>query len=208
MSDFHGKQILDNLIKKLGYPALSHLVAEHVLFTHPDTVKQTNNKNLFRVIRNGSKRGEIVDWNDNNKVMCCDNEGPNRALVWSNGDFKYSEVQFNHIYSDSQNVDVYTSIANICVTPAFIAKLTDTDNEVKGLLKYRTFDLYGFYQGDKPAKPQFYEDLKWKEFLPSIGNLEQYLLKRLNDCKKSRSAISAREIGWIFSDYKPDSRIK
>lgn len=205
---FHGKSILDDVIKKAGYSSLLHLVAENTLFTHPDTVKQTGNKNLFRTIRDFSKRGEVIDWADSKKAMCCDNEGPNRAFVWSNGDFKYSEVQFNHVYSDSQNVEVYTSIANLCVTPAFIAKLTDTDDEVKELLRYRVYDLYGFYQNELPTRPAFYDQLIWKKFLSPVGNLESYLLKRLNECKKSRSAISARDIGWYISEYNPDSRIK
>ena len=208
IKDFHGKEILDQVIKKAGYPSLLHLVAENTLFTHPETVKRTGNKNLFRTVRDFPQRGKIIDWSDNIKVMCCDNEGPNRAFVWCNGDFKYSEVQFNHIYSDSQNVDIYTSIANLCVTPAFTAKLTDTDEEIKQLLRYRAFDLYGFYQGNIPLKPSNYSSLNWKPFLPVINDLETYLLKRLNECKKSRSAISAREIGWFFSDFKPDNRIK
>ena len=150
----------------------------------------------------------MIDWQDNKKVMCCDNEGPNKTFLWSNGDFKYSEVQFNHVYSNSQNVEVYTSLANLCVTPAFIAKLTDTDNEVKQLRRYRAYDLFGFYQGQIPIKPSEYEKLNWKAFVPPIQNLESYLIQRMNDCRKSRSSISAREIGWYFSDYLPDPRIK
>jgi hypothetical protein len=205
---FHGKEILDRVIKKAGYPTLLHLVAENTLFTHPETVKKTANKNLFRTIRDFPQRGKMIDWLDSKKVMCCDNEGPNRTFLWCNGDFKYSEVQFNHVYSNSQNVEVYTSLANLCVTPAFIAKLTDTDDEVKKLLKYRAYDLFGFYQGQIPIMPSGYGQLKWKDFIPPIQNLEVYLLQRMNDCRKSRSAISAREIGWYFSDYLPDSRIK
>lgn len=207
MKEFDGKVLLHDLIKKAGYTSVSELVAEKTLFTHPDTVKQTNNQNIFRVIRDLSRRGKIVDWNDGKKVMCCDNEGPNRAFVWSNGDFKYSDVQFNHIYSDSKNVEVYTSIANICVTPAFLAKLTDTDEETKALLMYRAFDLYGFCIGTQPIKPKNYDSLKWKEYLSPVGNLEKYLLKRLNECKLSRSARSASEIGWYFSKFEPDLRI-
>lgn len=207
MNCIDGKEILKELIHRAGYSSILEVVAEHTLFTHPETVKQTGNHNLFRIIRNAHLRGNIVDYEDGKKVMYCDNEGPNRAFVWSNGGIKYSDVQFNHIYSDSQNVQIYTSLANICLTPAFLAKLTDTDEEVKKLLKYRSYDLYGFYMGEPPERPVDYDKLHWKEFLGPIQNLGEYLLMRLQRSRKARSAISSAKIGWYFSDYKPDSRI-
>jgi len=207
MTHFNGNSILRDLTKQAGYPSLAHLVAKHTLFTHPDTVKQTHNQNLFRIIRNASRRGEMVDYSDGKKVMYCDNEGPNRAFVWSNGGIKYQDVQLNHIYSDSQNVNVYTSLANLCMTPAFIAKLTDTDLEIKALLKYRSFDLYGFYLEKEPIRPIDYESLNWMPFLPSLTDLEKYLQSRLISSKKSRSSTSAREIGWLFSNFEPDKHL-
>ena len=200
-----GNDIFYRFAVKAGYNSVSQLVAEHTLFTHPNIVEKLQSKNLFRIIRDFKNRGQIIDWEDGKQVMCCDNTGPIQAVVWCNLDFGYSEVQFNHIYSESKDVTLYTSLANICVTPAFLAKLTDTNVEIKNLLKYRSYDLYGFYIGPKPFEPENYSSLKWKEFIAPIDDLEVYLRKRLKSCPKSRNAISARKIGWYFSDYQPDN---
>lgn len=205
--DFNGKNLLFELAKRAGYNDKFELVAAHTLFVHPKTVDETNNKNLFRVIRDFPNRGKIINYNGK-ELMCCDNTGPQHAIEWSIGGMKKTDIQINHIYSDSKNVEIYTSLSNLCATPTFIAKLTDTDKEIIELLKYRSFDLYGFYLNHVPTKPERYSSLNWMAFPPPIDHLERFLRKRLDECKKSRTAVSAKKLGWYFSDFEPDLTIK
>lgn len=52
---------------------------------------------------------------------------------------------------------------NICVTPAFLAKVTGTDPATRSLLAYRVYDLYGWVPegGDVPPEPPGYWDREW-----------------------------------------------
>lgn len=200
--EFDGKKELLKLAKIAGL-SKEQLVAEHTLFTHPKTVLKTQNKNLFSIIRDQKNRGKILNIKGVS-LMACDNTGPQHAFEWSNGNIKKTDIQINHIYSDSKNVEIYTSVANLCATPTFIAKLTDTDPEIRNLLKYRAYELYRFYVNNPPEKPEAYSKLKWMPFLEPLNNLETHLRNRLKKCKKSRTTISCKEIGWYYSNYIPD----
>ncbi|MBY0515364.1 MAG: hypothetical protein K2P81_00545 [Bacteriovoracaceae bacterium] len=195
------------LLEKAGYLSLSEAIAEMTVFMHPDTVSQTNNQNIFKIIRDAPKRGTI----SNDGLMYDDNNGPARAFEWAiNEKLKWKDVQFNHIYSDSQNEKFYTSLANLCLTPAFLAKLTDTDNEIQNLLKYRSYDLYGFaaIADQIPTKPDSYDNLKWHPFPEAVPNLELSYRQRMKKCLSNRATLSAIQLGWHFSKYLPDNNIK
>lgn len=205
MFNFNGKLILEEIARNAGFSSLSMLVARYTLFTHPDIVKQTNNENLFQIIRDGKNRGMISNY-DGKMLMACDNTGPQHAFEWANGGIKKTDIQINHIYSDSLNVKSYTSLANLCATPAFLAKLTDTDHEVKNLLKYRSFELYGYHLGSSPLRPSDYQNYVWHDFLQEPTNLEKFLSQRIQECPKSRTAISVRELGWYFNSYQSGTK--
>jgi hypothetical protein len=53
-------------------------------------------------------------------------------------------MQYSRIYTDAKSAEIYTSMANLCVTPAFLAKLTDTDDDVSAVLRYRAYEVHGF----------------------------------------------------------------
>lgn len=203
MFKFDGKEALLQLASAAGYKSLSQLVAANTLFAHPNIVSQTKNKNLFRIVRDFPNRGKIIE-HCGQQVMGCDNTGPQHAIEWSLGGMTKSDIQINHIYSESKDVTLYTSLANLCATPTFIAKLTDTDKEIKYLLQYRSYELYGFFKSEVPKMPDRYDNLEWMKFVEPISDLEGFLRKRLATCPKSRTAVSAKELGWYFSDYEPD----
>ena len=199
--DFNGYRALESVINKT-YGSMSQAIASLTLFSHPETVAQTKNKALFRIIRANTidRRGEI---SDNERVVLCDNYSPQRAFLWANSlnYYQFKDVQFNHIYSLSNHAEYYTSLANICVTPVFLAKLTDTNTAIKTLLQYRAFDLYDFIPEGfaTPVKPQDYEGLEWAACLKEVPNLAQVLEKRMIKNAKSRICISANAFGWLFS---------
>lgn len=200
MFNFDGRLILEDVARRAGFLNLSMLVARYTLFTHPNIVQQTNNENLFQIIRDFKNRGKILNYKGT-MLMACDNTGPQHDFEWSNGGINKTDIQINHIYKDSMNVKSYTSLANLCATPVFLAKLTDTDEEIKNLLKYRSFEIYGYHIGNQPTKPEKYQNYIWHDFLPGPTDLEKFLLKRMREYSKSRTTISAKELGWYFSGY-------
>lgn len=137
------------------------------------------------------------------KLVLCDNTSCQDAFLWTHS-MQYKQlkdVQFNHVYSINEP-DYYTSLANICVTPVFLAKLTDTHSDIKEILKYHVWTVYGFVPNGMPPpqKPLIYDVLEWAPFMPVVNDLPVILTKRLEKRKKTRAAVSVQNFGWIFSE--------
>lgn len=139
--------------------------------------------------------------------MMDDNTAPTEAFLFAHGISRsaYRDVQFNHVWQSAADAANYTSLANLCVTPSFLAKLTDTDPEIAGLLRYRAFSLYGYTPSDASplSEPHGYSALKWAETLPPVENLESVLRGALRR-RSGRTAECARRLGWLFSGFRPD----
>ena len=204
---YDGEAAIAALLKSSEYRSIEQAVASLTLFTHPETVKQTRTESLFRIRRykQGEKRGQVLG---SERVVLCDNDSPTRVFLWSNNLKKYDfrEVQYNHIYQKAYNPDYYTSLANICVTPAFLSKLTDKNPSVIQLLKYRVMIEYNFLPNGEqtPTKPVFYDSLQWAQYLPACADLKNRLEQRLESNPKSRIAISVRHFGWRIIPNSPD----
>jgi hypothetical protein len=106
-------------------------------------------------------------------------------------------------------VRAYTSLANLCMTPAFLAKLTDTDNEIRNLLRFRAYDLHSYVPENvaTPTKPDEYDALQWCPPMPAVLDLEQVFRQAMRTKPRDRTTISARELGWYFSEYHPDETL-
>jgi len=210
--NFNGESALIAALACTPYKALEQAIASLTLFTDPKIVEVTKNKALFRIRKFGinEHRGQIVE---PEKVVLCDNQSPTLAFLWANNLQKSQlrEVQFNHIYPLSQNRNFFTSLANICVTPAFLAKLTDKNPTIINLLRYRAWRIYqnflpkGF---EKPKRPKAYSDLEWAEYPFISGCADRNQVKkelrwRINEriakSPQSRIGKSARHFGWLLS---------
>ena len=191
-----------------GRHRLLEVVAKHTVFLPPETVTQTTNKALFPIIRrpkdDSRPLGTVVDG-----VMLDDNTSPTLAFLWAAQRKRGPDVQFNHIYQRPYDPGTYTALWNICVTPAFLAKLTDVHDDVIAALKRRSFDLYRYVPEDEPAPepPDGYDSLNWHHPPPPVSKLECVLRKRLNRAPKSRPAKACRQTGWYFSDWEPDDTL-
>ncbi len=174
------------------------------MFLHPDTVAQTRGEALFRLVRDPARRGTFGALGDGTPVLFDDNRGPILGFLWAAQRAKGPDVQFNHIWGDPKNINTYTALWNVCATPAFLAKTTDGTNhpEVVNLLRYRALDLYGRLPDGEahPDRPPGYEQLEWAESPRPVDDLEGVLRRRLYASPKSSPAISARRLGWAFSD--------
>jgi hypothetical protein len=219
LSDFkyNGQKALAAIIKKSVYGSLEQAIASLTIFSHPNTVKLLKCQNVFRIIRQQmsnpySTRGEYVEYEDGNRVMIDDNRGPTNAFIWANNikGKDYKDVQFNHIWTMPYDVRYYTNLANICITPAFLAKITDSNLAIRDLLKYHVFISYdGFKPTNEsdPPKPPIYDDIEWAPFLNPVKNLKKQYISEMKTKPKDRTTKSVREIGWFFSGYKPDKSI-
>jgi hypothetical protein len=142
------------------------------------------------------------------RVMIDDNRSPAVAFEWAHGIRERPDVQANHVWSRSQDVAAYTSLANLCLTPAFLAKLTDTDATICTLLRFRAHDLFGYWPDDSEAtKPPDYDRLTWADPLPAVPNLEKALRAAMRTKPKDRVVVCARTLGWLFSDFHPDATL-
>jgi hypothetical protein len=208
---FNGREALGAVIAQSEYETRERAVAALSVFSHPITVQQVHATNVLRVVRaRGTNRRGTFGAVGNEQVMFDDNWSPKQIFDWSNDVAlsKKDDLQFNHIVSKSEHVTHYTNLANIVVLPAFLSKLTDTDENVKAILFYRSLDLYGFeLSGPFPKKPSYYESLVWADPLPPVQDLEQTLRKHMSTKPKNRAVVAARTLGWYFSNFLPDSSL-
>jgi hypothetical protein len=139
--------------------------------------------------------------------MTDDNRSPFDAFRWANGlgASRWPDTQVNHIYRVSTDPDAYTSLANIVITPAFIAKLTDTHDEVRALLAWRAYDLYGWAPAGQAPKmrPDDYAALEWAAPLPPLENVGAQIASAMQRAPKNRTAVAARRLGWLFGPPEP-----
>ena len=216
-----GVRSLEDVLARAGYRTVLEAVAEHTVFLHPKTVAQTSGAAVFPVTRtrNMAHRGQIVERPSGRRVMLDDNRSPTDAFLWAAQQRRGPDVQFNHLFkvatesdSFSADPDIYTALWNICVTPAFLAKLTDVKRHahVLAALQRRSFDLYGCLPAGQsaPEPPGGYDSLSWRDSPPPVANLESALRKQLNQAPRSRPAQACREIGWYFSDWEPDRTLR
>lgn len=202
LADFgmDGRAALEALIAGSQYKTLAQAVASLAIFSHPQTVRQTEGKALFPSIRDPKRVGQF-DIIEGRRVLLDDNKSATDAFLWANGlSRRGPDTQFNHVYSASADPDAYTALPNLCMTPAFIAKLTDTNREIGALLRYRSFALYqwvprGF---DPPQRPDEYESLEWAAPLPQVDDVRSTVLAAMATKAKDRTVLATIELGWLF----------
>ncbi len=203
-----GQAVLSALLSESTYGGLLQAVARLSVFAHPDTVIQAQTRGVFSIVRcrASSERGKITQLASGRRAMLDDNKGPTDAFVWAHGWKKkeYTDLQFNHLWSCGDDPDHYTNLANLCVLPAFLSKLSDTHEETKTLLRYRSFDLHGYNPTPTAIKrPANYETLSWSDPLPPVQNLEAKYIEKMRRSPRDRTTQSLYKVGWLFSDFRP-----
>ncbi len=204
LQDFalNGRHALEAVIASSQYGTVAQAIASLTLFSHPETVRQTGGKAIFPVVRTQSRVGQHGE-QEGRTVMFDDNRSPTSAFRWANGLASgRADIQFNHVYPVSLDIDAYTALPNICMTPAFIAKLTDMDDEIRRLLEYRVFKLYGWTPKgmSPPDAPANYEILEWAAPLPAVADVRANLERAMANKPKDRTVMAARALGWLFGD--------
>lgn len=224
----NGKELLSALLSSCfsANDPLAEAIARFTLFSHPKSVDQLRDQNgvvsnIFPMIRGDkTSKGKIITIG-NSKAMYDDNECAVDVFCWCNGISRARnglDSQFNHIWGkpinrknlkhpwdDTFELQLYTNPANLCLTPTFLAKLTDTHQGIKELIRYRAQELYSdFGQPIKTlAKPASYDTLNWADSLPLVDNLKSKILNSLISRKSSETYQATSQIGWAFSNFTP-----
>lgn len=194
-----GNEILTELLESSKYGSKEQAVASLTYFTHPETIESLNNCNIFKIVRDPSRRGEMAE-----EFMYDNNFSVQDIFCWANNLQKnnFKDVQFNHIYPGPKSVAKYTCLSNIVVTPAFLAKLTDTDESIKYLLKYRAYEIYGYNPDNLEfTTPDDYLNIQWRDFMPKLENIRQHFERKAERNKKNKAILSIKKFGWVFNDF-------
>jgi hypothetical protein len=202
-----GVASLEAIVRRSGYVSIAAAVAEHTVFLDPKTVAQSQCRALFPAIRGERKKIITID---GRPVMLDDNAIPTDTFLWAAVRSRGKDVQFNHTWTDAKNPDLYSALWNVCATPAFLAKTTDGKNhlEVRAALQYRAYELYGTHpRGLPPVRPANYDQLRWAPMPDPVPDLKAVLHNHLVRRPLHRAAVAARTLGWLFSDWKPDTTI-
>ena len=149
-----GLDALEQLVRQSEWGSVEQAVASLAVFASPAVIAEIGHGPVFRSIR-GQPRGAIEN---ERRIMRDDNFTPTKAFQWATG-FSGREVQYNHLYGRADDQERYTAVANICVTPIFLAKLTD--KHCASILRYRAYDSYGYEPDGALEMPPGYRDLDW-----------------------------------------------
>lgn len=201
----NGIDALRRVVERAGYPTVAHAVAAHAVFLHPKTVAQTELQAVFPVVRNQAKRTQTEVLGTGQEIMYDDNTMPTVAFRWAAGwPSTSTDLQFNHVISDSSDPRHYTALWNLCVTPDFLAKATDGHPEVGAALRHRSHVLYGTPAHlAEPERPDGYEDLVWAPVTSPISNLAETMQQRFAKSSSVRTN-AIRRIGWLFGAPAPE----
>jgi hypothetical protein len=209
---FEGKSALRAILATSPYRSAEQAVAALTMFTHPDTVRRLGAGPVFRIVRGPiPERGRVITLTDG-PAMQDDNKGPTDAFLWANGLRLAAghDLQFNHVWGGcATDVACYTNLANLAVGPAFLAKLTDTDGSIAGLLRYRSFELFGWTppNASRPERPTGYDSLTWAPPLRAVADPEAALRTAMRTKPKDRTVTCARTLGWACSQFRPDAKV-
>ncbi|MDR2027267.1 MAG: hypothetical protein LBQ01_06900 [Prevotellaceae bacterium] len=164
----NGNEELAKAVKKLGIN-LVEMVAETSIWASPEFCEQLKQKNGDAVYYLNVRRGRSDEMKGDtiNGIRIDDNTYANNAIKRAVG-LKRKDIrnyETCHIWEDTCYDERYhTAIPNLVLVPSAIASLSDHSDEIINALKYRSYELYGWYpkERSKPQKPCNYPD-NWQE---------------------------------------------
>lgn len=152
---------------------LGALIAEVSLWASPEVHRRLLLTNQFGCFFPGvrrARRGESRGTRDANNDLLDDNSRARRALAVSLGlsRTEISGYHACHIWPETcYDARYHTVIANLVLIPGSLASLSDHYPEIISSLKFRAYELYGWYPADasQPVEPPDYPK-SWPDPLP------------------------------------------
>ena len=141
---------------------LMDLVAQTSIWADPKKVDKTP---VYPNVRRGSAKdkGKVI-----NGIKIDDNTYANLAIKQAiSKDIDIINYTTCHIWPGTTRDERYhTQLANLVLIPKVIAGLSDYCYQVVQMLKYRAYELYGWYPEEEtaPEKPTYYPEI-WGEFI-------------------------------------------
>ena len=205
-----GEKPLIELLEK-NYGSLIKAIAQLTLFPPTEIVKKLGSKKVVNAMRYSksiktkNKEGEVTKIGNMHYLLdgncipdtifkaCFKNIGNNNFF-----DRDQSNTQLNHIYPSaiSQNPEIHSNLAKLCLTPNFIAYLTDKEGVVINLLQFRAYQLYDYNPKGIDFNTKTYDEfinIEWidcnvnlvnnfKEFCVNINKMNTTDFKKAKEC--------------------------
>ncbi|WP_060994175.1 hypothetical protein [uncultured Aliivibrio sp.] len=183
MEIIEADKILNEVLISTGIN-LGHLIAATSLWSAPevhDYLLACGDRGAWRPnvrrAKAGEKRRTVVDG-----ILLDDNTLANKYLKTALGLPSKNFIGFEvcHIWKSSCYDPVYhTTIANLVLIPRALAALSDHNCTISSILKYRSFELYGWFPEceNQPIKPENYPD-NWTEPFAFSKRVSTSLSKR------------------------------
>jgi hypothetical protein len=180
---------------------LLQLVASTSLWVRPTVIEILSQEDgnttarWFRNVRRARKSEEVSSYADGNYL---DNNSKaniaiKTALGYSIEGLKIEKFHTCHIYDEQGEAYdplYYCSLPNLVLIPSAIHSLADHFPECKQVLKYRAYELYGFYRDTiPPSKPDGYDQLVWHPFIGSLERAVKSIKKRGSSLQSKSSLV-------------------
>ena len=166
-----GRKALENVLEDMGQFIAERLIAKTTIWIHPEIYQiirsETNPTACFFKNSRRAKRDEKVRTRTADGIFLDSNECAIQTMKQCTGDRAVPHSYTTcHIHKSTTYDTLYhTCVANIVWVPAAIASLTDGEHKNVGdMLKRQAYELYdGFYIGEVPPKPVFWDNIDWQD---------------------------------------------
>jgi hypothetical protein len=181
------------------------------VFLHPDTVAQTGGQAVFPTIRDVLQRGTFDTMADGRHVLRDDNTSPTLAFLWAAGRTKGPDVQYNHVWNDfTQPRRLHGTVEPPC--HAGVPRQDDRRLQPPRRRRRPPLSRLGPLplpsgRARRAATARRLRRARPGSAPAAVATLESALRDRLRTNPKSRPALAARTIGWLYSDWQPDPTI-
>lgn len=196
-------------------PRLIDIIAATAIWVSPDKISLNP---IYPDTKRGraKEKGKIIDG-----IRIDDNTYANVAIKKAiSGSIDFKNYMVCHIWPGTTYDERYhTLLANLVLIPRILANLSDYFNAVIDVLKYRSYELYGWHpEGTEvPQRPSYYP-LVWCDFIDNECSvvdsnrrpLKQYLEEEEYEQEKETLEINKvkRKIPqWIKKPFQINSRI-
>ncbi len=150
----NGREVLTRTLTTSLTTALMDIVAATSIWV---PVEKVSPEPVFPNVKRGRAKDKGCIFND---IRIDDNTYANRAIKEAiSKNIKFEDFEVCHIWPGTTYDERYhTLLQNLVMIPRALAGLTDHLDDVINMLKYRAWELYGWYpEGrDVPQKPNYY----------------------------------------------------
>lgn len=174
--------------------ALAEIIVKKSWVPHPKVVRALG-RAVFPTVRAKKDHPRLSEIRQGKNVlgMYDDNTTPRWALLWAHGiraTGHPSGWTFAHVWENADDIEAYTHLANLVMVPECLASLTDKSGPLTTFLRWHAWTAYQWKPSseNEPAKPECYDELKWR-YLDKSENPREIIKQRLTELGNERVLI-------------------